>query len=72
MWLVLKERLWRVPPTRVFFKKSLQAIENKGRVLQKETEEAARIGKQKGWCEPQAGIVGGNTRKGTTALDVCQ
>jgi hypothetical protein len=56
----------------VFFKKSLQAIENKGRVLQKETEEAARIGKQKGWCEPQAGIVGGNTRKGTTALDVCQ
>jgi hypothetical protein len=30
---------------RVFLKKRLQAIENKGRVLQRESEEAARIWK---------------------------
>jgi hypothetical protein len=61
-----------VPPPRVFWEKRLQAIENKGRALKKETKEAARIWKQKGWCELQAGIVRGNTRKGTTALNVCQ
>jgi len=61
-----------VPPPRVFWEKRLQAIENKGRALKKETEEAARIWKQKGWRELQAEIVGGNTREGTTGLDVCQ
>ena len=59
-------------PPRVFWEKRLQAIENKGRALKKETEEAARIWKQKGWCELQAGIVRGNTRRGSTGLDACQ
>jgi hypothetical protein len=56
----------------VFWEKRLQAIENKGRALKKETQEAARIWKQKGWRELQAGIVCGNTRKGATDLDVSQ
>ena len=61
-----------VPPPRVFWEKRLQAIENKGQEVQKESEEAARIWKQKGWRELQAGIVRGNTRKGTTNLDAYQ
>src|SRR5712664_1929167 len=59
-------------PTRVFWEKRLQAIENKGRALTKESKEAASCWKQKGWRELQAGIVRGNTRKGTIGLKVCQ
>jgi len=46
-WSYLSEQA-RVPPTRVFLKKRLQAIENKGRESEEIGKEALSYGKQGG------------------------
>ena len=80
--LILKGRSARVPPPPAFWKKRLEAIENKGRELKKEGEETQRGGKWKEVKEIEevketegenlARFVRDNTRYGTTYLDVCQ
>jgi hypothetical protein len=72
MLLIPKERFVGVPPTPVFWKKRLDLLDSKGVDFFSDDKEAARIWKQKGWGELQTRIGRGNTRKGTTDLDVCQ
>ena len=67
------------PPPRVFWKKRLEVIENKGRRAEKENQETQRgckslktrgLGLER--RERYARLAGDNTTQGTTYLDVCR
>ena len=69
----------RDTPPRVFWKKSAQAIENKGRESKKERQEVLRGGKslmgrglEGARRNGSVRFVRNNTRNGTIDLDVCQ
>ena len=70
--LIPQARFLRYPPPRVFWKKSLDLFDSKGVDFFGDDKEAARIWKQRGWRELQVRIGRGNTRNGTTDLDVSQ